>query len=97
MTVKIERNKAGLEDLLFGTHTEVQLRAGKKVTVTKINAQNLPFDESRTLAQALNDEKARAFAMFNINDRGELIATFTETGDFSINDNGEFVIGYIGA
>lgn len=95
--ISIERNKAGLEDLLFGTGVETQSRAGRDVVVTKINAQNMPFDESRNLAQALQDEKARAFAIFGVNDNGELIATYAETGVFSINAAGEFVIEYTGA
>ena len=53
--VSIERNLVGLEDLLFGTGTATQSRGGKDVTVTKINAQNLPFDESRSLSQAITD------------------------------------------
>ena len=53
--INIERNKAGLEDLLFGIGTKIQSRAGKEVKVTKINAQNLPFDELRSLSQAITD------------------------------------------
>lgn len=94
--VVIERNKAGLEDLAFGTGTETQVRDGVEVLVTKINAQNLPFDESRNLKQALEDEKARAFAVFGINSEGELIATYAEEGVFSINSEGEFIIEYTG-
>lgn len=90
--INVERNQAGLEDILFGTGAEVQSRAGKDVVVTKINAQNMPFDESRNLAQALQDEKARAFAVFGINEDGELIATYSETSLFSINENGELIM-----
>lgn len=95
--VTVERNLAGLEDLLFGAGTVVQDRNGKQVKVTKINAQNLPFDEIRTLKQALEDEKAMTFAVFGINGDGELVATYAEEGVFAINAEGEFIIEYTGA
>lgn len=53
--VIIERNLAGLEDLLFGTGVVTQSRGGKDVPVTRINAKNLPFDETRSLSQAIID------------------------------------------
>ncbi len=55
MTKKIvvERNLAGLEDLLFGVGTEMQVRDGLEVPVTKINAKNLPFDELSNLGEIL--------------------------------------------
>jgi len=48
---KLYRNTVGLEDLLVGIGTEQQTRNGQIVTVTKINAGNLPFDELTTLAE----------------------------------------------
>lgn len=53
MKVNINRQAAGLEDLLFGVGTVEQLRQGVMVEVTRINAANLPFDESQNLAEAL--------------------------------------------
>lgn len=94
--VNIERNLLGLEDVTFGTGTVTQTRSGQEIAITKINAQNLPFDEIRSLKQALEDEKARAFAVFGISDNGELVATYAEEGVFSINDDGEFIIEYKG-
>jgi hypothetical protein len=44
---------AGLEDLLFGVGTVEQSRQGETVEVTRINAGNLPFDETQTLAEVL--------------------------------------------
>lgn len=49
MRVNINRQLAGLEDLLFGFGTVTQTRQGEIVVVTKINASNLPFDETQTL------------------------------------------------
>jgi hypothetical protein len=53
MKVVLNRQKAGLEDLTFGVGTETQIRNGQEVIVTKINAANLPFDETRTLLEAI--------------------------------------------
>lgn len=94
--IEVERNLAGVEDLCFGTGTVTQTRNGNEVTITKINAQNLPFDESRNLATALNEEKAQAFAFFTVNSDGFLIATYASEGLFSINDDGEFILEYTG-
>ena len=49
--INLNRQLLGLEDLAFGTGTVEQTRAGTKVNVTKINAGNLPFDETRTLIE----------------------------------------------
>lgn len=53
MKVNINRQLAGLEDLLFGVGTVDQDRQGTTVTVTKINASNLPFDDLNTLAEVM--------------------------------------------
>lgn len=58
--ININRQLLGLEDILFGTGTVEQTRGGQLVTVTKVNAGNLPFDETRTLiqwAQSVNLEQ----------------------------------------
>ena len=58
--INLNRQLLGLEDLEFGTGTVEQIRAGTKVNITKINAGNLPFDETRTLfefTQAVNIEE----------------------------------------
>ena len=58
--INLNRQLLGLEDLAFGTGTVEQTRAGTKVNVTKINAGNLPFDETRTFiefAQEVNLEE----------------------------------------
>lgn len=52
--VDVTRNLIGLEDLLTGVGTVKQMRGGNEVTITKINAQNLPFDEAATLAEKIN-------------------------------------------
>jgi histidinol-phosphate/aromatic aminotransferase/cobyric acid decarboxylase-like protein len=52
--VDVTRNLIGLEDLLTGVGTVTQTRGGNTVSITKINAQNLPFDEATTLAEKIN-------------------------------------------
>ena len=49
MKVTLNRQKLGLEDLEFGTGTVTQTRGGKPVTITQINASNLPFDSAQSL------------------------------------------------
>jgi hypothetical protein len=54
MTVSINRQKAGLEDLTFGTSVEQQLRNGELVPVTQINVGNLPLDDTTTVGEVIN-------------------------------------------
>ena len=54
MNIEINRQKLGVEDLVFGEGEELQTRAGIQVPVTKINAANLPFNESQTLSEVLD-------------------------------------------
>jgi hypothetical protein len=57
--INLNRQKLGLEDLLFGVGIVTQIRAGQNVDVTRINAGNLPFDETQSLfewAQSINIE-----------------------------------------
>ena len=53
--ITLNRQLLGLEDLLFGTGTVTQNRANQVVTITEINAGNLPFDETRTLVEFAQD------------------------------------------
>ena len=50
-SININRQLLGVNDLLFGFGTETQTRAGQQVVITKINAGNLPFDETQTLLE----------------------------------------------
>ena len=51
---RFQANLAGLEDLLFGIGTVEQIRGTQTVTITKINAANLPFNETQTLVEVLD-------------------------------------------
>ena len=57
--IAINRQKLGLEDLTFGVGTETQVRAGKQVVVTRINASNLPFDETMSLLEWVKSIKLK--------------------------------------
>jgi hypothetical protein len=69
MTININRQLLGVEDFLFGEGTVTQTRGGQSVSITKINAKNLPFDETQTLFQYLDslDLTALADNINNIN------------------------------
>ena len=45
---------AGAEDLLFGFGTVMQFREGEAITITQINAANIPYDESRSVKDVLD-------------------------------------------
>ena len=49
--INLNRQLLGIEDLLFGFGQVTQNRAGQSVNITKINAGNLPFDETQSLIQ----------------------------------------------
>ncbi len=44
----------GAEDLLFGFGTVMQFREGEAITITQINAANIPYDESRSVKDVLD-------------------------------------------
>lgn len=56
--VTVDRNLAGFEDLIFGFGSVTQNRNGRQVSITKLNAQNIPFDELRTLKKVVDDLEA---------------------------------------
>ncbi len=49
------RQLAGAEDLLFGFGAVSQVRQGDNVTLTKLNASTIPYDSTRTVADALDE------------------------------------------
>ena len=53
MQIVLNRQLLGLEDLAFGLGTVEQTRGDQVVTVTLINAANLPFNETQTLLEVL--------------------------------------------
>ena len=55
VSIKVKRNLICAEDLNLGTGNVIQTRAGQVVNLTKINADNLLYNENTTLAQAINN------------------------------------------
>jgi hypothetical protein len=53
MQVVINRQKLGIEDLEWGTGTATQIRGGVEVSVTRINAADIPYDDLQTLSEAI--------------------------------------------
>ena len=49
------RQIAGAEDLAFGFGSEAQIREGESVTISLINAGNIPYDTTRTVKQVLDE------------------------------------------
>lgn len=101
--VVFERNLASLEDLNFGTGTEIQSRNGVDVEVTLINAQNMPFDVTRNLAEALTAAEAdlniQALGLdlrttgYTISVAGELIAIATVASELGVGGDITTVAG----
>lgn len=48
--VKFIKQLGGTEDLLFGFGTIAQIRNGQTITISKINADTIPYDNSDTVS-----------------------------------------------
>lgn len=46
---------AGAEDLAFGFGSVSQIREGENVIVTLLNADNIPYDNTRSVKQVLDE------------------------------------------
>jgi len=53
--VVFTRHVAGAEDLIFGFGAVSQIRGGDNVVVTMINADTIPYDNTRSVKQALDE------------------------------------------
>lgn len=86
MRVTINRQKLGLEDLTFGFGSEQQTRGNQTVTITKINAANLPFDETQTLVEVLDTQyPAIEIVASSINDVNTIVANLLNIDLVSLN------------
>jgi len=71
MPITIQRNLAGEEDLLLGVGTEDQTRDGASVTITKLNADNIPYDGSDSIKDAIDATSGdMTKAVYDTNDDG---------------------------
>lgn len=81
--INLNRQKLGLEDLLFGLGTVLQTRGGQEVSITKINVGNMPFDETQSLiewAQSVNLEELGAMTT-QLNSLYQNISTLQSVGN----------------
>lgn len=51
--VEVQKNLVAVEDILFGVGKTTQTRGDQQVIVTKLNAMNMPFDETQSLADRI--------------------------------------------
>jgi len=49
------RQVMGAEDLIFGFGSTSQIREGQNIAITLINADVIPYDNTRTIKQALDE------------------------------------------
>ncbi len=54
-TLVFTRQIAGAEDLIFGFGSTAQIREGESVTITLINADTIPYDNTRTIKQVIDE------------------------------------------
>lgn len=81
MKININRQLLGVEDFAWGEGKVEQIRGGQTVLITEINAGNLPFDESLTLKQVLEETYP---AIKQVGDNIEMV---TVIGDNILNIN----------
>ena len=53
-TLLFAKQKAGAEDMYCGFGTLMQFRQGEGITITKINASTIPYDETRSVKDVLD-------------------------------------------
>ena len=53
------KDLGGAEDLMFGFGTTAQLREGENTTITLINASHIPYDDTRSVKDVLDELLAK--------------------------------------
>jgi len=76
----IKKGAGGVEDLTFGMSTATQLRNGKEVTITQINAGNIPYSTTQSISQKME------------NDDGVVVALRTDLDNHKSNSNNPHAI-----
>ena len=79
----IKKSLAGSEDLLLGFGTELQVRNDKNIEITRINASNIPYDDSNSIADTITKKVDTLADMRAMN---ELPETVWCSGYHSKND-----------
>lgn len=85
--IQVTRNLIGLEDLLVGVGTVEQIRgAGSETTdITRINAQNFPYDATRTLGERLTELEILAESLSVVDEDGNFLTGYLNTSDDALN------------
>ena len=84
----IKKSLAGSEDLLLGFGTEMQVRNDKNIEITKINASNIPYDETKSISEFVNGASItkKVDTLANMRAMNELPETVWCSGYHSKND-----------
>lgn len=86
--IQVTRNLIGLEDLLVGTGTVQQARGAGETpltTITKINAQNFPYDDDLTLGEKLDELEDLANSLSVVDEDGNFLTGLLNTSDDALN------------
>lgn len=54
-TLIFVKQLAGAEDLMFGFGTTAQIRENQNITLTLINSSTMPYDNTRSVKDALDE------------------------------------------
>lgn len=85
MKVEINRQLLGAEDLAIGTGIVTQTRSGQEVTITEINADNIPYDSQSSIKDKIDNFSATIQQVDKLS--FNLLAGLTVTeGELSWND-----------
>lgn len=86
--ITFTRNLIGLEDLLTGVGTVEQQRgasADNLTTVTRINAQNFPYDANISLGTRLQQLEDLANSLSVVDENGDFLTGFLNTSDNNLD------------
>jgi microcystin-dependent protein len=81
--INVTRNLIGIEDLLTGVGTVDQVRgAGTATTpITKINAQNFPYDADLSLGEKLDELETLARSLSVVDEDGNFLTGYLNTSE----------------
>ena len=85
--INVTRNLIGLEDLLTGVGTVEQVRGAgdDTVTITKLNAQNFPYNDTITLDEKLQELEDLANSLSVVDGDGVFLTGYLNTSDSALN------------
>jgi len=85
----IKKSAGGVEDLTFGMGTEPQMRAGRQVDITQINADKIPYSSTQSTKAKIDQVDSKVEAVRNAVDKKLNIDGSNEMkGDLIISNKG---------